>query len=191
MDLIKNENDKNILFYVIGFVIGFLVCLFTLKFSFASEDYSKMITDYKLQQKEGYEFVCLYDTETKRYKLIEYADNDAYFTDDVYYVNQPYMCNLYYWNLGVWEPLHYGIENYDVGENEKLIYASSNLKDENGGVYFYATSSIITEPIFMGINTDLNQTIPQTIKMMIPICIAVMSAFLGITLIPKLLYKFF
>lgn len=189
----KIENfNINILYWIVGFVMGFLIALCSLKFSNASSnnDINYMITEYKLAQKKGYEFVCLYDTETKKYKLIEYADSDAYFTDDIYYVNQPYMCNLYYWNLGVWEPITYGIENYEVGENENLIYASSDLKDAEGGVYFYKTNSIITNPIFQGINTQIVQKINQAFDVMIVVGIVALTSLIAINLIPKVLYKF-
>ena len=185
----KNFNSiNNFIYLIFGFIMGFMFCSTVIN-AHATE--VNMITEYKLNQKEGYEFVCLYDSSTKQYKLIEYADDDAYFTDDIYYVNQPYMCNLYIWHGNVWEPVIYGIENYSVGENENLIYASSDLKNADGDIYFYKTNSIITNPIYHGISTELVQKIPSTVKLLIPIIIIIIASMIVVNLIPRILHKFF
>lgn len=191
MDTKNYSINQFLIYFFVGFLFGFIFTIMSIRVASASSsDLNYMITEYKLQQKKGYEFIVLYDTDKKTYRLIEYTDKNAYFTDDEFFINDRFMGGYYIWRGNVWEAYKFGVNNYTPLKTEYLLYSSSNLKNEKGGIYFYKTNSIITNSIYHGISTELVQKISSTIKVLIPIFIFVIISFISINLILKIIYKF-
>ena len=187
------EMNVNYIYFLIGLLVGFFMCFMSVRFASASElDTNFLITSFPSDVGENN--IVLYDDKTDSYTLISYNGGKPIISNStVDLTNCSSVGGFYTWdrNYSIWVAYDYEIQKtYVINENQTLIYSNKNLYDEKGNCVFYKTSKIINNKVFFGINTVLTQKIHSSIKVLVVVGLVAFCAFVGIGLIPKVIYKF-
>lgn len=187
------EINVNYIYFFVGLLVGFFMCFMSVRFASASElDTNFLITSFPSDVGENN--MVLYDTKTDSYTLISYDSGKPVISDNsIDLTNCSSVGGFYAWDktYNMWVAYDYEIQKtYLINENQTLIYSNKNLYDEKGNCIFYKTSKIINNRVFFGINTVLTQKVHSTIKVLVAVGLVALCAFIGIGLIPKVIYKF-
>ena len=187
------ENNVNYIFFLIGLLVGFFMCFMSVRFASASElDTNFLISSFPSNCGENN--MVLYDSKTDSYTLISYDGGKPVISDNsIDLTNCSSVGGFYSWDKTYkrWVAYDYEIKKvYTINENQTLIYSNKNLYDEKGNCIFYKTPKIINNKVFFGVNTVLTQKIHSTIKVLVVVGLVALCAFIGIGLIPKVIYKF-
>ena len=198
MALFKGLNT-NLVYFLFGLLIGFCFSLF-ISVSHAAEIDNNNFNNgmfEALDEVYAPNSVIVYDPNNDIYNLITFTDNASFgsYQDKktLFFNNPAWETGLYYYDLDSksWVKTSELVTQYSFNDNSYIVYSSKNINYENKeGVYFYKTSSTITNKYYHSVNTVLMQKIPEALKILVPVGLIIMSLFIGVGLIPKIIYKF-
>lgn len=187
--------DFRILYWLLGFVMGYIFSIVLSVGAFASENQFLSMYD-TLPNREGYDNIVVYNSETDNYILYSLDSVDYYVLDNKLYFNGSIYSKggSYFWSK---EYNCWTADKYSYPENLDLLKYTIVHSDvdisylDSDEIYFYKTNKIISNKLYQGVNTVLYQKLIAIIKIIIPVAVLVFCSMIAVYLIPKILYKFF
>lgn len=198
MALLKGFN-LNLIYFLFGLLVGFSFS-YLVQISYASEidknNFDSGIIE-ALDDIYAPNSVIIYNSNTDIYNLITFTDKASFgsYQDKktLFFNNPSWETGSYYYDSSSksWVKETDLISQYSFDNNSYVVYSSKNIGyQDSDKIYFYKTSSTITNKYYHGINTVLMQNLPQTLKVLVPIGLIIMALFIGVSLVPRIIYKF-
>lgn len=199
MALFKGFN-LNLIYFIFGLLVGFCFS-YLVRISYAAEidknNFDNGIFE-ALDEVYAPNSVIIYDPDSDIYYLSTFTNEAKFgFYQDkkTLFFNEPaWETGSYYYDSvsKKWVSNANNISQYTfTSDNSYIVYSSKNINYKDlDSVYFYKTSTTITNKYYHSINTVLMQKLPQTLKILVPIGLIIMALFIGVGLIPRIIYKF-